>query len=68
VDESLRIVPDSRKVHFLRGQILQRLGRAEEAKNEFATAKKLMDKGLEEDRERMEQLTMPIPGLTETPN
>ena len=68
VDESIKIVPDSRKVHFLRAQILQRLGRTEEAKTEFATAKKLMDKGLEEDREKMERLAVPIPGLTETPN
>ena len=68
MDESIKIVPDSRKVHFLRGQILQRLGRTEEAKTEFATSKKLMDKGLEEDREKMEQLAVPIPGLTETPN
>jgi tetratricopeptide (TPR) repeat protein len=67
VDEAVRLAPDSRLVHFLRGQILQHLGRKDEAKAEFLMAKKLMDQGLKEDREKMEQLSTTNPELKQVP-
>lgn len=63
IDEAVKLVPKSERVRFLRGQILQRLGRTEEAKVEFATAKKLMNEGLQEDRERAGSGTRPGAGL-----
>jgi len=67
LDKALKIVPESQKVHFLRGQVLQKLGRTEEAKAEFATAKKLMDAGLNKHREEMEEKLVPSPELQQTP-
>jgi tetratricopeptide (TPR) repeat protein len=66
--EAAKLAPDSRLVHFLRGQILQKLGRTEEARVEFATAKKLMNQGLQEDREKMERLPATDPALKHLPN
>ena len=67
-DEAVKLVPDSQLVHYLRAQILQRLGRAEEAKAEFDTAKKRMNAGLKEDREKMEQWAVPNPELKRVPD
>src|SRR5215469_15151892 len=67
VDQAVQLAPDSRLVHFLRGQILQRLGRSQEAKAEFAMAKNLMNQGLKEDREKMEQLSTTNPELKQIP-
>ena len=68
IDEAVKLVPKSERVRFLRGQILQRLGRTEEAKAEFATAKKLMNEGLQEDREKMEDWAVPVPELVQAPD
>ena len=68
LDEALKVVPDSGKVHAVRGQVLQRLGLTEQAKAEFATAKRLMDEGLEKDREEWGEKMVPSPELKQTPN
>jgi tetratricopeptide (TPR) repeat protein len=67
VSESIRLVPDSNKTHFLRGQILQKLGRQDEARAEFATAKKLMDASLHKNREEMDEYMLPNPELKQEP-
>jgi Flp pilus assembly protein TadD len=68
IDQSVKIVPDEGKVRFVRGQILQKMGRTEDARAEFATAKKLMDAGLNKNREEMDERMVPSPELTQDPN
>lgn len=68
IDEAVKLAPKSERVHFLRGQILQRLGRTDEAEAEFAIPKKLMNEGLKEEREKMEDWTVPVPELTQQAN
>jgi tetratricopeptide (TPR) repeat protein len=67
VTESIRIVPGSNKTHYLRGQVLQKLGRRDEAQAEFATAKKLMDASLTKNREEMDEYMVPNPELQQEP-
>jgi len=68
LDEALKASPDSEKVHFVRGQVLQRMGRKDEAKAEFALGKKLMDQKLSKDREDLQELLVPNPELKQGPN
>jgi tetratricopeptide (TPR) repeat protein len=68
LDEALKASPDSGKVHAVRAQVLQRMGRKEEAKAEFALSKKLMDQKLSKDREDLEELLVPNPELKTVPN
>ena len=64
VGETLKVVPGSDKAHYLRGQLLQKLGRKEEASAEFASAKKLMDADLDQDREKWSDKAISSPELT----
>ncbi len=68
IDKAAKLAPENQRVHFIRGQVLQRLNRKEEAEAEFAIAKKLMDKGFIEDREKLEERYVPSPELTQLPN
>ena len=65
--EAMKLAPDSYNVHFLRGQILQQMGRKEQAKGEFAEAKKFLDAKVDKDRQDLNK-AMPNPELKETPN
>jgi tetratricopeptide (TPR) repeat protein len=67
IDVALRISPKTESAHFLRGRTLMQLGRQEEGRAEMEKAKKLLDSGLEKDRDTMEQNAMPIPELTREP-
>jgi tetratricopeptide (TPR) repeat protein len=64
VEETLKVVPGSDKAHYLRGQLLLKLGRKEEATAEFASARKLMDADLDKDREKWSDKTISSPELT----
>jgi tetratricopeptide (TPR) repeat protein len=68
IDKAAKLAPENQRVHFIRGQVLQGLGRKDEAQAEFEIAKKLMDKGFTEDREKMEERYVPSPELTQLPN
>jgi Tfp pilus assembly protein PilF len=68
IDKATKLAPENQRVHFIRGQVLQRLGRKDEGKTEFEIAKKLMDKGFNEDREKLEERYVPSPELTQLPN
>jgi Flp pilus assembly protein TadD len=68
IDLAVKLAPDSGKVHFLRGQILQHLGKKVEAKVEFDAAKKLMDLQVNKDREELEERVIPSPELKQAPN
>src|SRR5271157_2140709 len=68
IDRAANLAPENQRVHFIRGQVLQHLGRKDEAEAEFAIAKKLMDKGFIEDRDKLEERYVPSPELTQLPN
>ena len=68
VEETLKVVPESDKGHYLRGQLLLKLGRKEEGLAEFASAKKLMDADLDNDREKWSDKAISSPELTQGKN
>ncbi len=67
-DEALKYSPDSEKVHVIRAQVLQRMGRMDEAKAEFALSKKLLDQKLNKDREDLQEMQVPNPELKQGPH
>jgi len=66
VDGAEKLVPDNQSYHFVRGQILQRLGRHSEARAEFTTSQKLLNAGINKEREKYGEL-LPNPELRQTP-
>jgi len=52
IDRAERLAPDSQNVHFMRGRILMKLGRREEAQKEMLAAKKLIDTSRDQEKER----------------
>jgi cytochrome c-type biogenesis protein CcmH/NrfG len=66
-DAADRLAPGSQNVHFVRGQILTRLGRKEEAQKEMAMAKHLMESTLNKDREALGEMHVPNPELAQPP-
>ena len=67
-DAALKLIPESQNVHYLRGRILTRLGRREEARTELAAAQKAMNQSLGKAREDLEEKAIPTPELTHEPN
>src|SRR5205807_5312637 len=51
VDAALRLAPGSQGAHFLRGQVLLRVGRREGGEAEMATAKRMVDADLSKGRD-----------------
>jgi tetratricopeptide (TPR) repeat protein len=67
LDAAEKLVPDNQNVHFVRGQVLLRLGRREEAQAELATSRKLLDASLNKQREKYGDAPVPNPELKQTP-
>ena len=67
VDSTLRFAPSSQGAHFLRGQILARLGRRDDAQAEFATAQKMVNADLTKRRESLSDERVPNPELAQPP-
>jgi len=67
LDAALRLAPESQSVHFLRGQVLARMGRRDDAQAEFATAKKMVNADLSKRRESLGDERVPNPELAEPP-
>jgi tetratricopeptide (TPR) repeat protein len=67
VDAALQLAPGSQGAHFLRGQVLARLGRREEAQAEFAIAKKMVNADLSKRREALGDQAVPNPELAQPP-
>jgi len=63
-DATLRLEPENSSVHYLRGQILQHLGRATEAKAEMARAAAIAN---EARSNRQQELANPDPDLVQQP-
>src|SRR5271154_567891 len=68
VDAALAQAPDSQNAHYLRGRILPRLGRQEDAKSELAATQKLMNQNLGKARADLDEKAIPNPELTHDPN
>jgi tetratricopeptide (TPR) repeat protein len=67
IDSAVRLAPDNQSVHFVRGQVLTRLGRREEGQAEFATAQKMVNADLSKRRESLSDQRIPNPELAEPP-
>jgi Flp pilus assembly protein TadD len=67
LDDAEKLVPDNKNVHFMRGQVLLRLGRREGAQAELATSKKLVDSSLNKQREKYGDVPIPNPELKQPP-
>jgi Tfp pilus assembly protein PilF len=67
IDFAVGLAPDNQNVHFVRGQLLKRLGRSEEAKAEMTRAQKIFDSTLASDRNAVEEDRVPNPELTKEP-
>jgi tetratricopeptide (TPR) repeat protein len=63
----LRISPDYKGGHYLRGRILMQLGREKEARVELAVAQKALDSPLDKERKAREEERIPNPELTKEP-
>lgn len=68
VDAALAQAPESQNVHYLRGRILTRLGRREDAKAELAATQKLMNESLGKARADLDEKAIPNPELTHDSN
>ena len=69
IDGAVRYAPDSQNVHFMRGRILMKLGRREEAQKEMLAAKRLLDASADKEREPapMDDSRVRNPELAEPP-
>ena len=67
VDTALRLSPEIHGGHYLRGRILSKLGRENEAQAEFAAAQKTIDTRLNKERDTLEEGPIPNPELTKPP-
>jgi tetratricopeptide (TPR) repeat protein len=66
-DAALKLDPDSPGIHYLRGQVLQRMGRGEEAKVEMQTFTELSNAAREKRHQELESGPIPNPELTQEP-
>jgi Flp pilus assembly protein TadD len=62
-----KLAPDNQNIHYIRGQVLLRLGRREEAHAELATSQKLVDASLNKQRQKYGDTPVPNPELREPP-
>jgi predicted Zn-dependent protease len=51
IDAALRLAPASQNVHFMRGRILMKLNRSEEAQKELLTSKSMLDASAQKDQD-----------------
>ena len=67
LDAALKLTPKSQSAHFVRGQVLQKLGRKGEANSEFAAARNLLAAGIDRDRAVFQTDPIPDPQLANQP-
>jgi tetratricopeptide (TPR) repeat protein len=65
IDSAEHFAPDNQSVRYLRGQILSKLGRKEEAQVEFAKVKKITGAKYDHDLESFREERVPNPELTQ---
>jgi tetratricopeptide (TPR) repeat protein len=67
IDVAVHLAPDNQNVHFLRGQLLKRMGRDDEARAEMAITKKILDSAIASDRAAVEEQRVPDPDKATEP-
>jgi Flp pilus assembly protein TadD len=67
LDSAEKLAPDNQNIHYIRGQILLRLGRREEARAELATSKRLVNASLNKQRAKYGDAPVPNPELKQPP-
>jgi tetratricopeptide (TPR) repeat protein len=60
-----KLAPDASNIHYLRGQVLLRMGRKEEGKKEMETSIRMDNERRAEREKQVESGTLPSPELTE---
>jgi tetratricopeptide (TPR) repeat protein len=66
-ESAVKLAPKNHNAHFINGQVLQKLGRTQEARAEFAEASKIMAAGVERDRRLVEKGVTADPELARQP-
>ena len=66
-DAALKLDPSSPGIHYLRGQVLQHLGRAQDAKAEMQTFTQLSNGAREKRHQELESGPIPNPEITQEP-
>lgn len=67
LDAAEKLTPDDQRYHFVRGQVLMRLGRREAGQAELAASQKLLDAGLNNERTKFADVPLPNPELRQSP-
>jgi tetratricopeptide (TPR) repeat protein len=67
LDMAVKLTPDDHSVHFVRAQVLQKMGRKKEAEAEFAASRSLLGAGLERERAAFQGEPLPDPQLANQP-
>src|SRR5260370_33969413 len=67
IDSAVRLTPNYQGVHYLRSQVLARLGRREEAQDAFSTPIRLINAALAHRREALSDERIPNPELAQPP-
>ena len=67
IDLAIQLAPGERNVHYLRGQILARLGRRGEAQAEFAKSTRILNGELKKRRQTLGDTRGMNPELAEPP-
>ncbi|MFZ0439094.1 MAG: hypothetical protein WAL76_13305, partial [Candidatus Sulfotelmatobacter sp.] len=67
INAAAKLDPTSYRIHFVRAQVLQHMGRAQEAKAELRTYTSLFAEARERGRLALEQGALPNPELSRDP-
>ena len=65
IDSAEKLAPNAGNIHYLRGQVLLRMGRKEEGKKEMETSIRMDNERRAEREKQVESGTLPSPELTE---
>ena len=65
IDSAEKLAPHASNIHYLRGQLLLRLGRKQEGKREMETSVPTDNQRRAEREKQVESGTLPSPELTE---
>jgi predicted Zn-dependent protease len=67
LDAALKLDPNSYNVHFLRGQVLLRLGRRQEGQAELDNATRVLNASRSKRQQELDTDNVPNPELTQEP-
>jgi tetratricopeptide (TPR) repeat protein len=63
LDAAEKLAPENENIRYVRGQVLLKLGRREEAQAELAKAKEILESSLNKQREKFGDTPVPNPEL-----